>query len=546
MAKPRASSGAGRPARTVGDALVRYREGDLRAAVAALTAAWAAQPASRIAAAAVAISAKLPRDELPTAVRAREAKWLAIASRKDPATLPTLLAAEWPVFPREARARIEALVAFDPDPRIAHALYELWRAKRYLSNPGIVMWRLALRRLIEWRDPEATAVIRQTLADKQRSNSGHVVSIFAKRKLADEPALGPEIERPLAALEQLLVTARPAARSTAELFDAVYADPIPDEPRMVLADALISNGDPRGEFIQLQLAPPTAKTTARITALLRAHAAAWVGDFDELLANPVFRRGFIAEGQAYGEQPLHPERREWRTVEAISFSAPPWRTKQIASIAAFLAHPNLANLSVVDAVSLAAIAKLSRRFDQLAITPPLVASASAVRARVLGICQTFEPEQVPLADLFGWFERSPWASTVEQLVIDRFENELPAAWTWFHRRANRSLQTLSLRPRFVSNVPLGWELTLDRGSGLVATWWGKLFGEREPTGLGDAIAQLPAGTLTSLAVRDGVRPDRALKKKLSDDIKRGLRGQSQVLQVGRTDNAVRPSNLWKL
>ena len=38
------------------------------------------------------------------------------------------------------------------------------------------------------------------------------------------------------------------------LLAAIYADPDDDAPRHVLADALIDRGDPRGEFISMQLA----------------------------------------------------------------------------------------------------------------------------------------------------------------------------------------------------------------------------------------------------------------------------------------------------
>lgn len=89
----------------------------------------------------------------------------------------------------------------------------------------------------------------------------------------------------------------PAAH--AALFDAVYADPRSDAPRERLGRALRDEGDPRGEFIELQLmkARGDARTKAQDKqekALLKAHAEAWLGPFAPLVrrADCAFERGF--------------------------------------------------------------------------------------------------------------------------------------------------------------------------------------------------------------------------------------------------------------
>ena len=45
------------------------------------------------------------------------------------------------------------------------------------------------------------------------------------------------------------------------MFAEVFADPANDDKRLVLADALSEAGDPRGEFITLQLAHAAGRMT---------------------------------------------------------------------------------------------------------------------------------------------------------------------------------------------------------------------------------------------------------------------------------------------
>ena len=63
-----------------------------------------------------------------------------------------------------------------------------------------------------------------------------------------------------------------------ELLDAVYADPESDAARLVLADWLQENGDPRGELISLQLsrAAGTREGRAREKELLASGRKEWL------------------------------------------------------------------------------------------------------------------------------------------------------------------------------------------------------------------------------------------------------------------------------
>lgn len=84
----------------------------------------------------------------------------------------------------------------------------------------------------------------------------------------------------------------------ASLLDAIWAERDADEPRRVYADWLQQRGDPRGEFIALQLevahGEASAAAVRRTKALLSTHRKEWLGP--ELmvgLVNQRFERGFL-------------------------------------------------------------------------------------------------------------------------------------------------------------------------------------------------------------------------------------------------------------
>jgi uncharacterized protein (TIGR02996 family) len=84
-----------------------------------------------------------------------------------------------------------------------------------------------------------------------------------------------------------------------ELLAAVYEAPDDDAPRAVYADWLQEQGDPRGEYIALELGTATRAAKARAKALLTAHADPWLEPLrGALLKSSVkWRRGFPSAGQ---------------------------------------------------------------------------------------------------------------------------------------------------------------------------------------------------------------------------------------------------------
>ncbi|MDP1829847.1 MAG: TIGR02996 domain-containing protein [Archangium sp.] len=114
------------------------------------------------------------------------------------------------------------------------------------------------------------------------------------------------------------------------LFDAVAEAPDDDGPRHVLADALLERGDPRGEFISLQLlraqGTSTPKQQAREKRLEEDHWRRWFSEVPGVGVAPTaltpvndFHRGFLrscvlAPCGAGVDSPA------WRMVERIDVS----------------------------------------------------------------------------------------------------------------------------------------------------------------------------------------------------------------------------------
>ena len=127
-----------------------------------------------------------------------------------------------------------------------------------------------------------------------------------------------------------------AACSETALDPAALLDELAKAPgdlglRTVLADALQQAGDPRGEFITLQLAiaagTADAKARTRAAQLLKSHGAAWTGPLPGVVASSVrFERGFLvalrttATPDALAASAKRPE---WRTVEELVLSHRP-------------------------------------------------------------------------------------------------------------------------------------------------------------------------------------------------------------------------------
>lgn len=83
-----------------------------------------------------------------------------------------------------------------------------------------------------------------------------------------------------------------------KLLAAVLSTPTDDAPRAVFADWLLERGDPRGEFINLQLdlaRRPDPVKQARADALLKSHRLEWTESLRQVTLKQRFERGFVCE-----------------------------------------------------------------------------------------------------------------------------------------------------------------------------------------------------------------------------------------------------------
>lgn len=199
--------------------------------------------------------------------------------------------------------RLNALGRRVPDPRIASVLCAM------LETPTFAVW-----------DLERTRPIYSPIAELI-SGQGDVRSIERLQALQRAPRAAKGILREVVAelidplitalrrvdvvkldepegWQQLLPVHPVGVADERPLLEAVYAQPSNERLRAVYADALLERGDPRGEFISLQLLrEPSSKQIKRMNSLLKSHRAQWLGTLSNVLTRPVFARGFLQSAE---------------------------------------------------------------------------------------------------------------------------------------------------------------------------------------------------------------------------------------------------------
>jgi uncharacterized protein (TIGR02996 family) len=163
-----------------------------------------------------------------------------------------------------------------------------------------------------------------------RQEIGEAIEQLTAILREDTPETSVEEDAQLGELAKLVEPLQRSTRSAEALLADVYANPEDDAPRLVLADLLLERGDPRGEFIALQV--ERARTgveepSEREAQLLKKHGKEWLGVLAPILswgkgyATTEFRRAFIAKADfilSIGNK-LEPLRAEvaWSTVEEL-------------------------------------------------------------------------------------------------------------------------------------------------------------------------------------------------------------------------------------
>lgn len=263
------------------------------------------------------LGAELARTREPLADKSRvvlETKWQTVARRKDPLDVTRLLEASWPKSLDAARRRVELFAKFLPDPRITRGIAT--SAAKHRSESSLRFHRSVAQLIVGAPMREAVAAID---AIEKAHDAPEIVEIYAE---ARELCAGLPTMPPDATILAELAQAKGGWADLDSLWAAHVADPGDLATRAVLGDALQRAGDPRGEFIALQLAGATSsEAKQRINELLRAHADAWTGPIP-LVSKTArrFERGFLVALSSRGighELTATFARREWVTIEDL-------------------------------------------------------------------------------------------------------------------------------------------------------------------------------------------------------------------------------------
>jgi uncharacterized protein (TIGR02996 family) len=225
------------------------------------------------------------------------------------------------------------------DPRIALAMITMLEVRSF--DWGHSSIAKPLLEIFEAADATIAPRLR-AIADRERAGPYRMATPLAAKldEIADALEARDDRDSPgarelAAEIERLEAKRRDIDDAALELFDAVWAAPADDAPRLVLADFLNEHADPRGEFIALQLGRAAGKLGAagrkREKKLLARNKRAWIGAIAPLVtvASARFERGFIVGGQLQHDDEL----------ERKLADHPAWST-----IREFTMHPLINNL----------------------------------------------------------------------------------------------------------------------------------------------------------------------------------------------------------
>ena len=321
-------------------------------------AAWRTTHAVELAALIDAIDLRLPREQPPRLRSQIPSWWRELAMTFEATTLPTLLAASaighggaaswtelrarwkslgfaalavlekdykgWGVYDRLEGAnwveRVIALASWPDDPRLAQ-IFIAWleRPPITLAAPALAaIAELFADRLVAIADTRAVPRLERCIAEPRgalEATREHqvqaalrvVAAIRARRDTPLEPTLAAEVARCLARLPHDEPDTAKADADIAALWQAVATNRDDLATRLVLADALVARGDPRGDFIALQCSD-VSRNADRARTLLRRHWSEWLGDLALLVSrkSTVFEHGML------------------RTTRIGTATTPPW------------------------------------------------------------------------------------------------------------------------------------------------------------------------------------------------------------------------------
>lgn len=181
--------------------------------------------------------------------------------------------------------RLAAMLDLAPDPRVAAAMIarlELREPVFGVEEVETLVWKLLERH-----------------ADDRTGDA-----LRAAGYEPDRLRLPAKVALPANAAARFRAAPKAARHDVDALWADVFAAPDEDEPRHVLADALMELGDPRGELIAIQLREAKGEATeaasARAAALVKEHGKDWLGNVRPIVYRGEFVRGMLGRIELAG------------------------------------------------------------------------------------------------------------------------------------------------------------------------------------------------------------------------------------------------------
>ncbi|MEO8698464.1 MAG: TIGR02996 domain-containing protein [Kofleriaceae bacterium] len=405
-----------------------------------------------------------------------EEAWLAIAARREPAELGRLLAMPWPSTWQKAMPRLEALLAWPDDPRLALAFARTLDTVPFDVLGAVAFYTPMLARIVALRDPRTVAILVAGLVrDKPRYYARQMRALEEQAVAALvamlPPVLAPDVESRCAQIEQRFAAsierAARVVRDEAAYLAAIHANPGDLAARAVYGDFLQERGDPRGELIALQLASAGADVQRK---LLVEHGRTWAGSLDPWFEREGrrFEAGFLAGGlvkrfpitaltDAMMADPA------WRLVRSLEGTG--WGDQP--QVLALSARPELANLREIHGLDDVAARQLAggppralRELTWILNSPdpdsPLAVCEGLPELQTIGF--------TVVGNLPEWFAEAPVLARVERLVM-RVSQHVTGVLELVAARAGR-LRTLELVTRSRGSLAddAGWRVVLTRES----------------------------------------------------------------------------------
>ena len=269
------------------------------------------------------------------------AAWMEAAEGPRPRSVGRLLACLREGKLTEVETRIEAMLNWCPDPRVARVMLML--TKDYMLGARDRLWRAVYEALLHHADPRLLDGLRARHAhltnagdfDRTRTERRAIQRVFASYVELAEARHDLDIQenehaaRIEAQLADRAASSLGALETERALVQAIVADLDADAPRLVYADWLQERNDPRGEFMALDIALAHGKKVkGKRNKYLKTHCSAllgplekvsdWGSDFERgLLAKMHFtaQKGGLDVGEDRRQQTLKDLR--WATVRSL-------------------------------------------------------------------------------------------------------------------------------------------------------------------------------------------------------------------------------------